>query len=147
MEAQHPAIHPSHPGPARGAVSGWALAFGLLAAPLAWSLDELASYIVAANECQLKGSGDATTMIRGDSPAYLVITVITVLIALAGLWVATQNWRKTRNEHPGSGHHLVALGEGRTRFVAMAGLMTSIGFTLGFLYVLLQMYAAPLCEP
>ncbi|MGZ5198533.1 MAG: hypothetical protein ACXWC4_02095 [Telluria sp.] len=147
MEARHPAIYPSHPGPKRAAVSRWALGFGLLAAPLAWSLDEIGSYILAANACELKASGDATLMIRGSSPAYIALTAVTWLIALAGLWVALQNWRKTRDEHPGGGHHLVALGEGRTRFVSMCGLMASIAFTLGFLYLTLQVFAAPLCEP
>jgi hypothetical protein len=147
MEDLHPAMHPSHPGPLRATVSGWALAFGLLAAPLAWSLDELGSYIIAANECQLKSSGDITQMIRGSSPGYIVLTIVTWLIALAGLRVALHNWRKTRDEHEGGGHHLISLGEGRTRFVSMAGLMTSIAFTLGFVYLTLQMFAAPLCEP
>jgi hypothetical protein len=147
MEDIHPAMHPSHPGPLRATVSGWAMAFGLLAAPLAWSLDELGSYIIAASECQLKSSGDITQMIRGSSPGYIVLTIVTWLIALAGLRVALHNWRKTRGEHEGGGHHLIALGEGRTRFVSMAGLMTSIVFTLGFVYLTLQMFAAPLCEP
>jgi hypothetical protein len=131
----------------RAAVSRWALAIGLLAAPFAWSLDELGSYILAANECQLKGSGDANMLVHGSSPAYLVLTAATWLIALAGVWVALGNWRKTRDEHPGGGHHLVALGEGRTRFVAMAGLMTSVTFALAFIFLTLQMFAAPLCEP
>jgi hypothetical protein len=147
MEARHPAIHPSHPGPKRAAVSGWALGFGLLAAPLAWSLDELGSYIIAAAECQLKGSGSVMSMVRGSTPSYIVLTIVTWLIALAGLWVALHNWRKTRDEHPGSGHHLLAIGEGRTRFMSMCGLMTSASFTVGFVYLTLQMFAAPLCEP
>jgi hypothetical protein len=129
----------------RGAVSGWSLATGLLAAPFAWLLDELGSYFIAATACQLKASGDALTMVRGSSPAYIVLTAVTWLIALGGLWIALHNWRKTRDEPTGGGHHL--LGEGRTRFVAMCGLMTSISFTLGFVYLTLQMVAAPLCEP
>jgi hypothetical protein len=147
MEERQQAIHPSHPGPLRGAVSGWALATGLVAAPFAWLLDELGSYFISATECQLKGSGDVMMMVRGSSPAYLLLTAVTWLIALGGLWLALHNWRKTRDEHPGGGHHLLALGEGRTRFVAMCGLMASIVFTFGFLYLTLQMFAAPLCEP
>jgi hypothetical protein len=143
----NPALHPAHPSPLRARVSRLALAFALLAAPLAWSLDELGAYILASNSCQLKASGEAALLVRGNSPGFLALTAVTWLIALAGVWVALQNWHKTQDEHPGGGAHLVDLGEGRARFMSMCGLMTSIGFALGFVYLSLQMVAAPLCEP
>jgi hypothetical protein len=143
----NPALHPAHPSPLRGHVGRFALWFALLGAPLAWSLDELAAYLIASNSCGPKGYSQASLLMRGSSAAYLALTALTWLIAVAAVWVALANWRKTKDEHPGGGSHLMELGEGRTRFMSMWGLMTSASFAVAFAYLAVQNLAAPLCDP
>jgi hypothetical protein len=49
---------------------------------------------------------------------------------LIGAYVSYGSWRKTREEREGSHHHLMEVGEGRTRFFAFAGMFTSLIFAL-----------------
>jgi hypothetical protein len=138
----------SHPAPDRGRISRRILWYGLLGAALAFSLDELASYIVAANKCALHTASGVPYMVRGTQPSYLGLAVLTFAIALGGTWAAYKSWRRTRGEHPGgSGQHVAEHGEGRTRFMAMCALMTSVGMVIGLVFMLLQLLSAPLCEP
>jgi hypothetical protein len=80
------------------------------------------------------------------SPWFAGLSFVTYVVAFAGLWIAIANWRRTREEHGGSGHHLLELGEGRTRFMSMWGLLASIAAVIGLVFITTQMVAAPLCE-
>jgi uncharacterized membrane protein YeiB len=138
-------VSPDHPSQRRREVGPFRLAFGLLAAPLAWSADELFSYGAASLLCRMKASGSGQTLAVADSPWFLALIVVTLVIAVAGFVVALDNWRKTRGEQAGSGHHLPQLGEGRSRFAATCGLLTSGGFLVAFLFMLANLILAPLC--
>jgi hypothetical protein len=138
----------SHPAPDRGRVSRRVLWYGLLGAALAFSLDELASYIVAANRCALHTASGLPNMVRGTQPSYLGLAALTFAIALGGVWAARVSWNRTRGEHPGGPtEHVAEHGEGRTRFMAMMAMITSIGMVIGLVFLLLQLVSAPLCEP
>lgn len=126
-------------------MSSAALWFGLFAAPAAWALDELLQYFMASRLCGMNASNTAQMLTRADAPGLSVVGIVTFIIALAGLWVALSNWRQSREEQSGSGHHLIERGEGRTCFLAMAGLLTSCGFAVAFLFIFAQLYVAPLC--
>lgn len=141
-----PAI--SHPAPDRGRVSRRLLWYGLLGAALAFSFDELANYVVAANRCTLRTATGLPDMIRGTQPWYLGLTAASFVAAFVGVWAARVSWTRTRDEHPGGeGQHVAEHGEGRTRFMAMCAMITSIGMVIGLVFMLLQLLSAPLCEP
>jgi len=136
-----------HPARARGTVSRRVLWYALLGAALAFSFDELANYIVAANACALRAASATPHMVRATAPWYLGLTALSFVAALVGLWAAQRSWRRTRGEHPGgSGQHVAEHGEGRTRFMALCALITSIGMLIGLVFMLLQLVSAPLCE-
>jgi hypothetical protein len=136
---------PEHPSPARREVGPFRLLVGLLAAPLAWSTEELFSYGVASRLCRMKAAGSGQNLTVADSPWFWVLLVGTAVIALAGFMVALGNWRRTRGERRESGHHLLELGEGRSRFLSMCGALTSGGFLIAFLFMLANLVLAPLC--
>jgi len=119
--------------------------FGILAAPLAWSAQELFSYGVASRLCGMKSARTAAALATATSPWFMTILIVTFLMALAGLLVAARSWRRTREERRGSGHHLPHPAEGRARFMAMWGLLTSIGFVIAFFFTAAYMVAAPVC--
>jgi hypothetical protein len=126
-------------------VSNFALGFGLLAAPFAWAVDEMALYFVASRQCEMQAYAVSEPLLRAVSPWFIGVSMMTFIIALAGAWVAFDCWKRSRYEKQGSGHHLVEVGEGRTRFLAMTGLVTSTGFAIAFLFIFSQMFVVPLC--
>ena len=146
MAAPHASASPEHPAAARSSLSLSALWFGMLAAPLAWSTEELVGYFIASRVCNMKSSVGAMSVALTTSPWFAGLSFVTYVVAFAGLWIAIANWRRTREEHGGSGHHLLELGEGRTRFMSMWGLLASIAAVIGLVFITTQMVAAPLCE-
>ncbi len=136
---------PEHPSPARQALSLPLLWFGLLAAPFAWIVEELVSYGIASRVCDMQAAGDEQTLRNADSPWFWIVLGIALAIALAGGWVALHNWRKTRAEKDGSGRHLLELGEGRSRFLAMCSVLISAGFLVAFVFMFAGLALAPLC--
>jgi hypothetical protein len=136
----------SHAAPARHEVSKLSLWFGLLAAPAAWLLDQILDYAAASHICAGKTAESAVQLVRASAPWFIWCTGVSFLIALVSCWVAYRNWSRTRTERSGSGHHLLELGEGRMRFLAMCGLLTSTSFSVAFLFTAAYMVVAPLCE-
>lgn len=130
--------HTGHPAPQRGHVSLVALWFGIFAAPVAWSVQTLVNFPVAAHGCfpQLEPLTDPRTAVRGIAFA---VSIIVLAIGAAALAVSFRAWMRTRGEHhdaSGEGRDHTAqtaaleTGEGRTRFMALSGVLTSIVFLL-----------------
>jgi hypothetical protein len=69
-----------------------------------------------------------------------------IAVAILGGLVSFRNWRLTFYEAPGSVHHLLDRGEGRTRFLAMFGILTSFLFALGLLFATAAVFLVPLCR-
>jgi hypothetical protein len=111
-----------HPSPGRGEVSSWLLLFAVAGGPAAWGIQLLAAYGLASLACgQLRaGLAYGHGWIEGVSAAMVVVALAA---ALAG-WRA---WRATREERGGRGTRLLETGEGRTRFLGLAGLMLALG--------------------
>ena len=75
----------------------------------------------------------------------LLFNAAIAICVLAGI-VATRNWRLTREEKPGSAHHLIEAGDGRTRFMAMVGLLCSGLFGLAVLLSAGMISVVPVCS-
>jgi hypothetical protein len=125
-----------HPAPERARVSSPALWFGLFGGPVAWSLQTIVNLAVAAHGCfpQLEPIASPVTPIRGIAFA---VSVLAVIVCVAATAVAARSWARTRHEQheaagTGGAHApaaaLMETGEGRTRFMALAGVLTSATF-------------------
>ena len=144
-EPQESFVAPEHPSPARHAANLPLLWFGVLAAPSAWIVEELVSYGVASHVCGLR-SADAEPMVRTvGSPWFWIVLGVAWAIALAGGWVSLRNWRVTRAEKDGGGDHLPERVEGRGRFLALCGVLTSGGFLIALVFMLAGLALAPPC--
>ena len=120
-----------HPSPHRHRVIGSALWFGLLGAPVAWGLQELINVSLAGHACYPHDMPLAIPLFEHLKGISVGVEAVAFLVcAVAGV-VAYSAWRKTRNEKPGNAHQLLGSGDGRTRFMAIAGLMTSGLFAIG----------------
>ena len=140
--ANHPQPDSTHPSPHRGRVSLAALWFGICGAPFAWIALELSSYVLSMGVC----TSQANANTGGVWTAMLVASIVAGLIALVATVVAINNWRQTRHESAGSAHNLLEVGEGRSRFLAMFGLLTSAGFIVAFIFSATTLLVVPLCK-
>lgn len=129
-----------HPAPERGNVAMWTLWFGFLGAPLGWTLQTLANTAIASHGCYPRLfplTSPTTGAMRG---ILFVISVVAIVTALAALAISFSTWRRTRSEHQEkSGEEArrhdrstaaLETGEGRTRFMALSGVLTSVVFLL-----------------
>ncbi len=134
--------HAEHPAPARHEVDIGLLAFGLMGAPVIWGVHFLANVTIASRACaSTEMSPSAST-----HAALLVIDAVAALVALAALYVSMQAWGSTRHEGADTRassttpeHHAAEVGEGRTRFIALGGIMMS---TVFFIAILFDTFAA-----
>lgn len=134
-----------HPSPHRGRVAGWALWFGLLGAPFAWTLQELVNVALASNACYPHDVPLPSPLWNGLTGLTLGVEVVAIVLCIAAAVVAFATWRRTGSEKPGDAHQLLGSGDGRTRFMAMAGMMTSVLFLIGTALATLNVTSIPAC--
>jgi hypothetical protein len=127
----------AHPAPDRHRVAPFTLWFGLLGAPAAWSVQTLVNLPISAHACFPRIfplNAPATGALRG---ILFVVCIAAILVSVAALRAAVRGWQTTREEHQsgtgrGSQHDrgtaLAETGEGRTRFMTAAAVLTSATF-------------------
>jgi hypothetical protein len=121
----------AHPAPAVRAVTPAALWFGLFGAPVAWSLQLLASYALVAHGCYPDAEPMTMPVIPGLRALVLATGVAALAVALLAAGAAWRSWRAAQHEHKGGHEALLEAGEGRTRFMALSGMLLGAVFVLG----------------
>ena len=135
----------AHPSPHRHRVGGWSRWFALLGAPLAWLTQIFVNAGLAGHACF---PDDAP--LKAPLWAHLPLTTAAVealvlLMCLAAGLTGWRNWRRSRHERKGDAHQLVSGGDGRTRFMAMAGMLVSGLFAVAAVFGLLGALTVPPC--
>ena len=74
-----------------------------------------------------------------------VVDALALLVAVAAAVVAFRAFSITKEEREGDHHHLIEVGEGRSRFLALCGLVTAGGFILVMVFNTLSLILVPLC--
>lgn len=136
---------PGHPAPARGVVPLWRLWFGLFGAPAVWALQLIADYALVSHFCYPSDTPLADPTWGGTRTVTVVVSVLTLLGAVAALWTAIASWRQLREGREREHHQLLEVGEGRARFMAFAGILLSSVFIFGILMNGLPVITMPLC--
>jgi hypothetical protein len=145
--------HTAHPAPSRAKVSALVLWFGLFGGPGAWSVQTLVNLPVASHGCfpRLDPLSVPATGVRG---AAFVVSLAAVATCIAALFVSGRAWSRTRaeqHEATGSGREhtpaiaLLETGEGRTRFMALSGMLASATFTLASLIHMIAIFLVSPC--
>ena len=141
-------LHPlakgvQHPSPLRHKAPFWLVNTGRFAAPAAWLLQLLISYIFNGDLCASGGAGaspfEPTTVLLA------VIGVVAVATSVLGLCAAHRTWRLTREEGPGDHHEGLTTGSGRTRFLGLSGIVSSSIFVIGASFALLVPFLVSPC--
>ncbi len=134
-----PKSEPRHPAPDRVRVSLAALWFGIFGGPVAWSIQTLVNLPIASHGCFPRLEPLDHSVIGNVAGITFVVSVFAIVLCLAATSVSSRTWLRTRGEHQesaGSGRHhdaataLAETGEGRTRFMALSGVLASLTFLI-----------------
>jgi len=137
--------HP--PAPQRALVGLGQIAFAIVAGPLAWLVLVCAGEGLASQPC-FPGGHRYTAPLPGLQwtwPGLIALLILCVLVAFAALVVSWRIYRATCSEESGRHAGLLDEGVGRTRFMALWGLLYGGGFCVATLFSLASYIALPRC--
>ncbi len=77
----------------------------------------------------------------------MVLTAALLAIAAAALIVSLRSWASVHNHTEGEEEELLEAGEGRTRFMAMSGILVSAIFVLLLTMNAVSIFLTPQCVP
>jgi hypothetical protein len=135
-----------HPSPARENADVRVLFFGIGAAPILWALHVALNFAVASHSCF---PGSTTDGNSNWTPMWIILLlsdIVTIAVGLTGGSLAWRAWRGTRHEQEGGQHHLLEAGEGRTRFLALCGMLASFGFAVAILFDVPALFIVRSCQ-
>ena len=135
----------THPAPHRHRVEFWILLFGAAAAPLIWMGHLWLSYGLSSRTCFPGDLANAGVSGAGLRDALLVFDAGAIIVSLIGLAVSYRTWRATRAEARGRAEQAIEVGEGRTRFLAIWGMISSSMFLIAVLFAAIASIMVPLC--
>jgi hypothetical protein len=136
----------AHPAPHRHKVSRRVLALCIMAAPALWLVQTALGFGLWAYGCY---PGDHPVTWRGGASAYTFVLIfdgIAVIAALAAGVMSYSVWRSVHDEVEGDHRHLISTGEGRTRFMAMWGMLFSGCFLAAILFATVTSAGVPPCD-
>jgi len=145
--ADIPAAPHHHPSPHRDRVSDAALLLALALGPASWAATLMLGYAAASHACYPADTPVATLPpgwndLRG---ALVALDIACLGAALLGVGIAHRAWRATRAEKAGSPHALLDVGEGRSRFLALCGVLAGLGFALAIIFNIAVAAGVPAC--
>lgn len=141
---KHASPIPRHPAPHRHRAGG-ALAFALLAAPLAWLAQISVNYGVASHACYPGAEPFLVMVAQWPWPVVTAVNILSLVVAVTGSAIAYRTWQLTRGEASGDIGKTVEAGEGRTRFLSVWGILASAGFAIALLFSLVAIVGVPPC--
>jgi hypothetical protein len=134
----------AHPAPQRHNVDFALLAFALLATPAIWGLRLVANYAIDSHFC-FPGDQRSDALPGWAWPTLLGLDVLAILVAAAAVLISLSSWRRTQHESAAARGQLIEIGEGRTRFMSLWGLMIGIGFIVALIFDLVTLWITPVC--
>ncbi len=135
----------THPSEGRRQTKLWRLLYGLIAPPSAWIAAQIFCSTLANQACHPKYEPLSSPAISGGPLAHGLALGLAALVCVSGVLVAHEAWRGTRAEHRGGSQTLLEVGEGRSRFMALVGLLTSLGFLVAVGFSIPAAVFVPLC--
>lgn len=135
----------THPAPHRDLVSTKLLFFGLFGAPFVWSVQLIVNYALMSHSCYPGRLPIPTSYVGVAWTVALIVSIASLIVAVASALTSIRSWRRTEDEHAGSENALLEVGEGRTRFMAFAGILLSVLFLLGIVLNGIPLFVVPAC--
>ena len=121
--------HIGHPSPHRLRVGLFPLVISLLGAPGAWIIQMLGSEVLAGNGCIHQGFAARHLMM-----CLYALSITCFFIGTFSCITAWVSWLKAKHELEGESKHVMNIGEGRTRFLVLLGVFSSLIFIIAILF-------------
>jgi hypothetical protein len=135
----------THPAPHARKVSRRTLALCVMTAPAFWLAQLVLGFGAWSYGCY---PGDHPVR-SAVSPAVYTFTLVfdaVALLAAIGAGVLSYSiWRSVHDEKEGGHKHLLSTGEGRTRFIAMWGMLFSLCFFVAIVFATIASTMVPTC--
>jgi len=136
-----------HPAPHGDRLSTWLAFFILCAGPIAWLVQLCGSAALLGWPCFPMMDRYALPLpnygwTRGGAIALLVLCLG---VAIAAGLVSLIKLAEVRHEKEGDHADLIEIGHGRTRFLALWGVVLSFGFAVAMLLTIVPFLAVPRC--
>jgi hypothetical protein len=136
-----------HPAPHRERTAGWALTFGLLGGPVVWFVQLCAGVALTSWPCFPKDQ-PLPAPVGGFEWTWTATALVSLAafgISLAAMLISHNLLRRTRDEEAGGHRHLLEVGTGRTRFLALWGTMAGGVFAVAIAFTGVAFYLLPRC--
>ncbi len=134
-----------HPSPHRHKVSVFWLLAGLAIPPAAWTTELLAAFVISSNACPLTPDRSSHPGFSGEATLLIALQLVCLIAAIASGLMSRRHWRLVRREKKDSEHSHLTIADGRTRFLALAGMLTAGSFAIAILFNVLEPILIPLC--
>ena len=138
----------THPSPHRGRTRLVLLLLSLAAGPAGWIAQLVVGYGLANYACY----PDSRPQLHAPPPGWagenlwlVALNLACLVVCAAGFLLAAAAWRRTRDEKPGNAQHLLETGEGRTRFLAVCGMLATAVFAAAILVNTVTILGVPSC--
>jgi len=137
--------HHSAPRPQRVRLHG--TFFALFGGPIAWYLQLCGGYALASDPCFRNGQRTLAPIsaMYWTWPVMIGLMIAAVAIALMSLLVSWRAFNRTRGEVKGDAHQLMEVSAGRTRFLALWGMVLGGGFALAAAITAVAFMTVPRC--
>jgi hypothetical protein len=121
--------------------------FALFGGPAAWFLQLCAGYALASEPCFRGGYRVAAPVpaLQWTWPAMILAMAAAIAISLLSLLVSWRTFKRTREEGAGDAHPPIGVSEGRTRFLALWGVLLGSGFALASTFTAVAFLTLPRC--
>jgi hypothetical protein len=146
MSADGPGLS-HHPAPARNALSTARAAFMLCTGPLAWFAQLCIGYALLSWPCYPYDLRLASP-VAGYGGTRLVALLLLLACAFLAMAAGVSSWRlldAAKGERSGGHAELIHVGHGRTRFIALWGLILGFSFAVTTLATLAGFALVPRC--
>lgn len=138
---------PGHAAPHRDRVSLALLAFGLFGAAAAWAVQLISNYSLMAHFCYPLQTPEASPTFGGVRVLAIAISAVLLVVAVLALFTAIRSFNITRHEmakaEDDAHSETAEVGEGRTRFLSLAGILVSGIFVYGVLMAGVPLISMP----
>lgn len=122
----------ANPAPHHERVDHRWLFVALASGPAGWIVQLVGGYALASVACTARRAvGDPSGAAFAGEPVWLIaLNLAALAIVVAGGIFCRYVWNRTAAEKAGGPEAALTIGEGRTRFLAACGMMSSVGFVL-----------------
>ena len=134
-----------HTAPRAGIVPLPRLWFGIFAGPAAWALQTIADYALISHFCYPDDSPLSRPTFHAVRGTSVLVSVVMLFVVLLALVTAYRSWQMTRHGHENEHHELLEVGEGRGRFMALAGVLVSVVFLFAIVMNALPLVTRTVC--